>query len=34
VEEEVRECVRFAEESPHPDPEDLMRFVWAEDDSA
>ena len=34
VEEEVRACVAFAEESPHPEPGDLMRFVWAEDEPA
>lgn len=34
VEEEVRGCVTFAEDSPHPEPEDLMRFVWAEDEPA
>ncbi|MBA2564693.1 MAG: pyruvate dehydrogenase (acetyl-transferring) E1 component subunit alpha [Gemmatimonadetes bacterium] len=32
VEEEVRECIAFAEESPHPEPADLMRFVWAADE--
>jgi pyruvate dehydrogenase E1 component alpha subunit len=31
VAEEVQEAIAFAEESPHPDPEDLMRFVWAEE---
>ena len=33
VAEEIEACIAFAEESPHPDPEDLMRFVWAEDES-
>ncbi len=31
VETEVDECVRFAEESPEPDPKDLYRYVMAED---
>jgi len=32
VAEEVLACIAFAEQSPHPDPEDLMRYVWAEDE--
>jgi pyruvate dehydrogenase E1 component alpha subunit len=31
VEEEVQACIAFAEESPHPEPESLTRFVWAEE---
>lgn len=31
VEEEVQACIAFAEESPHPDPEDLMAYVWADE---
>jgi pyruvate dehydrogenase E1 component alpha subunit len=30
--EEVAGCIAFAEESPHPDPADLMRFLWAADE--
>jgi len=28
----VEECVRFAEESPEPDPKDLFRYQFAEDE--
>lgn len=31
VADEVQGCIAFAEESPHPDPEDLTRYVWAEE---
>ncbi|MFN2431515.1 MAG: pyruvate dehydrogenase (acetyl-transferring) E1 component subunit alpha [Gemmatimonadota bacterium] len=31
VADEVQECIAFAEESPHPAPEDLMTFVWAQE---
>jgi pyruvate dehydrogenase E1 component alpha subunit len=32
VAEEVEACIAYAESSPHPDPEDLMRYLWAEDE--
>jgi len=31
IEEEIEEAVRFAEESPEPDPSELRRYVFAED---
>lgn len=31
VADEVQRCIEFAEQSPHPEPEDLMKFVWADD---
>lgn len=32
VTEEVQECIRFADESPHPDPDELILYVWAGED--
>ncbi|HEY7461851.1 MAG TPA: pyruvate dehydrogenase (acetyl-transferring) E1 component subunit alpha [Gemmatimonadota bacterium] len=32
VAKEVEACIAFAEESPHPEPDDLMRYLWAGDE--
>jgi pyruvate dehydrogenase E1 component subunit alpha len=32
VAREVEACIAFAEESPHPEPADLMRHLWAGDE--
>jgi pyruvate dehydrogenase E1 component alpha subunit len=31
VQDEINEAVRFAEESPEPDPSELYRYIFAED---